>query len=223
MAFKAVVSVAAFADGDHPRCGDVGDTAFSTAALHTPPRPRRRRRDRRTPRRALSRWRPTSSRRAERLHRRIRRSRTSARPPTSSARKRPPDAVCRGFPDAVVWNPDASAPRHSRSGTGGERHFVCIEAAAVQEPVTIGPRRRWSGTNAHRLLTCPRRRSPAEARRAAALLLCRRGRRALPTSTRCAVSCSPTPTTLDRARRGAAMAPMPSGCGPYVLARRSGR
>ena len=29
---------------------------------------------------------------------------------------------------------------------GGERHFVCIEAAVVQEPVTLGPRRRWTGT-----------------------------------------------------------------------------
>ncbi|MEO6525360.1 MAG: D-hexose-6-phosphate mutarotase [Gemmatimonadaceae bacterium] len=52
-----------------------------------------------------------------------------------------------GFPDAVLWNPGperaASVPDIE---PGGERRFVCIEAAVVQTPVTLGPRRRWIGT-----------------------------------------------------------------------------
>jgi glucose-6-phosphate 1-epimerase len=52
-----------------------------------------------------------------------------------------------GFPDAVVWNPGRErAAALADLDPAGERHFVCIEAAAVQEPVTIGPRRRWTGT-----------------------------------------------------------------------------
>jgi glucose-6-phosphate 1-epimerase len=52
-----------------------------------------------------------------------------------------------GFPDAVVWNPARErAAALADLDPGGERHFVCIEAAAVQEPVTLGARRRWSGT-----------------------------------------------------------------------------
>ena len=52
-----------------------------------------------------------------------------------------------GFPDAVVWNP---GPERAASipdlGPGDERRFVCIEAAAVQTPVTLGAGRRWVGT-----------------------------------------------------------------------------
>jgi glucose-6-phosphate 1-epimerase len=54
-----------------------------------------------------------------------------------------------GFRDAVVWNPgpeDAAALRDL--DPGGERHFICIEAAAVQHPVTLGPWRRWQGSQA---------------------------------------------------------------------------
>jgi glucose-6-phosphate 1-epimerase len=52
-----------------------------------------------------------------------------------------------GFPDAVVWNPGRErAAALADLDPGGERHFVCVEAAAVQEPVTIGPLRRWTGT-----------------------------------------------------------------------------
>jgi glucose-6-phosphate 1-epimerase len=51
-----------------------------------------------------------------------------------------------GFPDAVVWNPGSErAAALADLDPGGERQFVCIEAAAVQEPITLGPRRRWSG------------------------------------------------------------------------------
>jgi glucose-6-phosphate 1-epimerase len=52
-----------------------------------------------------------------------------------------------GFPDAVVWNPGSErAAAIDDLDPGGERHFVCIEAAAVQTPVTLGAGRRWSGT-----------------------------------------------------------------------------
>jgi glucose-6-phosphate 1-epimerase len=51
------------------------------------------------------------------------------------------------FPDAVVWNPGRErAAALADLDPGGERHFVCIEAAVVHEPVTIGPRRRWMGS-----------------------------------------------------------------------------
>jgi glucose-6-phosphate 1-epimerase len=52
-----------------------------------------------------------------------------------------------GFPDAVVWNPGRErAAALADLDPGGERHFLCIEAAAVQEPITLGRGRRWTGT-----------------------------------------------------------------------------
>ena len=52
-----------------------------------------------------------------------------------------------GFPDAVVWNPGAErAAALTDLERGGEKRFVCIEAAVAQTPVTIGPRRKWIGT-----------------------------------------------------------------------------
>jgi glucose-6-phosphate 1-epimerase len=60
---------------------------------------------------------------------------------------RPTNIEAEGFPDAVVWNPGreraASLPDLE---PGGERRFVCVEAAVVQTPVTLGAGRRWSGT-----------------------------------------------------------------------------
>jgi glucose-6-phosphate 1-epimerase len=52
-----------------------------------------------------------------------------------------------GFPDAVVWNPgrERAAALHDLE-PGDERRFVCIEAAAVQTPITLGSGRRWAGT-----------------------------------------------------------------------------
>ena len=52
-----------------------------------------------------------------------------------------------GFPDAVVWNPgsERAAALHDLE-PGDERRFVCIEAAVVQTPVTLGAGRQWSGT-----------------------------------------------------------------------------
>ena len=52
-----------------------------------------------------------------------------------------------GFPDAVVWNPGRErAAALPDVGPGDERRFVCVEAAVVQTPVTLGAGRRWSGT-----------------------------------------------------------------------------
>jgi glucose-6-phosphate 1-epimerase len=52
-----------------------------------------------------------------------------------------------GFPDVVVWNPGRERAAALRDlEPGGERHFVCVEAAVIQEPVTLGPQRRWMGT-----------------------------------------------------------------------------
>jgi glucose-6-phosphate 1-epimerase len=52
-----------------------------------------------------------------------------------------------GFPDAVIWNPgpERAAALHDLE-PGDERRFVCIEAAAVQTPVTLGAGRQWIGT-----------------------------------------------------------------------------
>jgi glucose-6-phosphate 1-epimerase len=52
-----------------------------------------------------------------------------------------------GFPDAVVWNPGRErAAALEDLEPGDERRFVCIEAAAVQTPITLGAGRRWAGT-----------------------------------------------------------------------------
>jgi glucose-6-phosphate 1-epimerase len=52
-----------------------------------------------------------------------------------------------GFPDAVVWNPgtDAAASLTDLE-PGGQKRFVCIEAAVIDDPVVLGPRRCWAGT-----------------------------------------------------------------------------
>jgi glucose-6-phosphate 1-epimerase len=51
-----------------------------------------------------------------------------------------------GFPDTVVWNPGAAlAARIPDLGPGEHQRFVCVEAAAVAEPITLAPHGRWSG------------------------------------------------------------------------------
>lgn len=51
------------------------------------------------------------------------------------------------FPDAVIWNPGPTkAAALADMEPGGERHMLCVEAAAVQRPVVVAPRARWSGT-----------------------------------------------------------------------------
>ena len=52
-----------------------------------------------------------------------------------------------GFPDAVVWNPGAAAAaKLADMDAGGERHMLCVEAAAVESPVVVGPGLRWTGS-----------------------------------------------------------------------------
>ena len=81
---------------------------------------------------------------------------TSAPPRTSSCTNA--DAGCSSTPRDFRMR-SCGTPDDERAAAladldpGGERHFVCVEAAAVQEPVTIGPRRRWTGdADAHRRL-----------------------------------------------------------------------
>lgn len=59
------------------------------------------------------------------------------------------------FPDVVLWNPGADrASGLADMEAGGERHMVCVEAAAVQQPVTLDVGRRWAGMQ--RLIDLPR-------------------------------------------------------------------
>ncbi|MEO7458254.1 MAG: D-hexose-6-phosphate mutarotase [Gemmatimonadaceae bacterium] len=52
-----------------------------------------------------------------------------------------------GFPDVVIWNPGAErAAKLEDMEPGGERHMLCVEAAAVQIPVVVEPGARWSGS-----------------------------------------------------------------------------
>lgn len=51
------------------------------------------------------------------------------------------------FPDVVVWNPGAEkAAALDDMEPGGERRMVCIEAGAIQSPVTLEAGRTWSGS-----------------------------------------------------------------------------
>jgi glucose-6-phosphate 1-epimerase len=52
-----------------------------------------------------------------------------------------------GFPDAVIWNPgrERAAALHDLE-PGDDRRFLCVEAAAVQTPITLGAGRLWAGT-----------------------------------------------------------------------------
>ena len=56
-----------------------------------------------------------------------------------------------GFPDAVVWNPGPTkAAALADLEPGGERRMVCVEAAAVQRPVSVAAGERWSGSQLFR-------------------------------------------------------------------------
>jgi glucose-6-phosphate 1-epimerase len=51
-----------------------------------------------------------------------------------------------GFADAVVWNPGAEkAAGISDLHRGGAQHYVCVEAAAVIQPIALAPGQTWSG------------------------------------------------------------------------------
>lgn len=51
-----------------------------------------------------------------------------------------------GFADAVVWNPGAErAAALADLDAEGYRKFLCVEAAAIGEPIRLAPGARWSG------------------------------------------------------------------------------
>ena len=51
------------------------------------------------------------------------------------------------FPDVVVWNPGPEkAKALSDMEPGGDGRMLCIEAAAVQEPIALDPERRWAAS-----------------------------------------------------------------------------
>ncbi|MBW8808592.1 MAG: D-hexose-6-phosphate mutarotase [Lysobacter sp.] len=51
-----------------------------------------------------------------------------------------------GFADTVVWNPGAElAAGLADLGPGEHRHFVCVEAARILEPVRLEPGTGWTG------------------------------------------------------------------------------
>lgn len=52
----------------------------------------------------------------------------------------------RGFSDIVVWNPGAEGVSQRQDfHEGDDRRFVCVEAAAVGQPVQIAPGATWTG------------------------------------------------------------------------------
>jgi glucose-6-phosphate 1-epimerase len=52
----------------------------------------------------------------------------------------------RGFRDAVVWNPGAElAATISDLAPESHRFFLCVEAAAVEQPVVLRPHQGWTG------------------------------------------------------------------------------
>ncbi|CAL5440466.1 unnamed protein product [Camellia sinensis] len=51
-----------------------------------------------------------------------------------------------GLPDAVVWNPwDKKAKAIPDLGDDDYKHMLCVEAAAVEKPITLKPGEEWKG------------------------------------------------------------------------------
>ncbi|KAJ8426287.1 hypothetical protein Cgig2_016206 [Carnegiea gigantea] len=51
-----------------------------------------------------------------------------------------------GLPDAVVWNPwDKKAKAMTDFGDEQYKHMLCVEAAAIEKPVTLKPGEEWRG------------------------------------------------------------------------------
>uniref|UniRef100_A0A2P2KNK0 glucose-6-phosphate 1-epimerase n=2 Tax=Rhizophora mucronata TaxID=61149 RepID=A0A2P2KNK0_RHIMU len=51
-----------------------------------------------------------------------------------------------GLPDAVVWNPwDKKAKAMPDFGDDEYKHMLCVEAAAVEKPITLKPGEEWKG------------------------------------------------------------------------------
>jgi glucose-6-phosphate 1-epimerase len=69
-------------------------------------------------------------------------------PPSVTLREQRSEVVVETtqFPDVVIWNPGSRAASLPDMEAGGERRMVCIEAAAVQQPIVLAPEQRWSGT-----------------------------------------------------------------------------
>jgi glucose-6-phosphate 1-epimerase len=58
-----------------------------------------------------------------------------------------------GFPDVVVWNPGSvKAAALADMEPGGDARMLCVEAAAVQQPVTLAPGQCWRGEQQLRAL-----------------------------------------------------------------------
>lgn len=52
----------------------------------------------------------------------------------------------KGFNDVVVWNPGEAARVPPDLPKDGFRHFLCVEAARIGQPVVLDPDQVWSGT-----------------------------------------------------------------------------
>ncbi|KAL0919891.1 hypothetical protein M5K25_012016 [Dendrobium thyrsiflorum] len=51
-----------------------------------------------------------------------------------------------GLPDAVVWNPwDKKAKAIADLGDDDYKHMLCVEAAAIEKPITLKPGEEWKG------------------------------------------------------------------------------
>ncbi|XP_022730662.1 putative glucose-6-phosphate 1-epimerase isoform X2 [Durio zibethinus] len=51
-----------------------------------------------------------------------------------------------GLPDAVVWNPwDKKAKTLADFGDDEYKHMLCVEAAAIEKPITLKPGEEWRG------------------------------------------------------------------------------
>ncbi|KAG0495452.1 hypothetical protein HPP92_000143 [Vanilla planifolia] len=51
-----------------------------------------------------------------------------------------------GLPDAVVWNPwDKKAKAIADFGDDEYKHMLCVEAAAIENPITLKPGEEWKG------------------------------------------------------------------------------
>lgn len=51
-----------------------------------------------------------------------------------------------GLPDAVVWNPwDKKAKAMADFGDDEYKHMLCVEAAVIEDPITLKPGEEWKG------------------------------------------------------------------------------
>ena len=56
------------------------------------------------------------------------------------------DIETTGFEDVVVWNPGSAAASLADMEAGGETRMLCVEAAQVQQRITLDAGRRWTGS-----------------------------------------------------------------------------